>query len=169
MAWLWNYCMLWMFIKLLPWPSEIQFLDTSHQMCAVCVFLSLSLSLSLCVCVCVCVCVRGCVRGCGMCKICSASTGRWGSQGFTIVYMNHKLLCLFFVPQQLPKHRDSSFLPLYTKSFQVQFLVMFWLRASLSLSLVQPQGSPTSVHWLDLSICVWLHHLLVGPLGGQPG
>jgi hypothetical protein len=40
--------------------------------------------------------------------------------------------------------------------------------ASSSLSLVQPQWSPASVHWLGVSICLCLSQLLVGPLGGQP-
>ena len=39
---------------------------------------------------------------------------------------------------------------------------------SLVLSLIQPQGSPTSVHWLGVSICVCLGQLLVGSLRGQP-
>ena len=34
---------------------------------------------------------------------------------------------------------------------------------SFSFSLIQPQGSPASVHWLGVSI----FQLLVGPLGGQ--
>jgi hypothetical protein len=40
--------------------------------------------------------------------------------------------------------------------------------ASSSLSLIQPQGSPASVHWLGVSICVCLSHLLVEPLRKQP-
>jgi hypothetical protein len=32
--------------------------------------------------------------------------------------------------------------------------------ASFSLSLVQPQGSAASVHWLGANICLWLFHLL---------
>jgi hypothetical protein len=40
--------------------------------------------------------------------------------------------------------------------------------ASSSLSLIQPQESLISVHWLSVSICICLSQLLVGPLGGQP-
>ena len=36
-----------------------------------------------------------------------------------------------------------------------------------SLSLIQSQGPPTSVHWLGVSICICLSQLLVGPLIGQ--
>jgi hypothetical protein len=39
---------------------------------------------------------------------------------------------------------------------------------SFRLSLIQPQGSPTSVHWLCVSIFFCLGQLLVGPLRGQP-
>jgi hypothetical protein len=38
--------------------------------------------------------------------------------------------------------------------------------ASFSFSLIQPQGSAASVHWLGANICIWLFHLLVGPFGG---
>jgi hypothetical protein len=40
--------------------------------------------------------------------------------------------------------------------------------ASSSLSLIQPQVSPTSGQWLGVNICFYLSHLLVGPLRGQP-
>jgi hypothetical protein len=40
--------------------------------------------------------------------------------------------------------------------------------AASSRFLIQPQGSPTSVQWLGVSICVCLSQLLVGPLRGQP-
>jgi hypothetical protein len=37
-----------------------------------------------------------------------------------------------------------------------------------SISLIQPQESPTSVHWLSVSICICLSQLHIGPLRGQP-
>jgi hypothetical protein len=37
---------------------------------------------------------------------------------------------------------------------------------SSSFSLLQPKGSPASVHWLSVNICIWQFELLVGPLGG---
>jgi hypothetical protein len=37
---------------------------------------------------------------------------------------------------------------------------------SSSLSLLQPPGSPTSVQWLDVNICICFSQLLVGPLRG---
>jgi hypothetical protein len=40
--------------------------------------------------------------------------------------------------------------------------------ASSRLSLIQPQGSQASVHWLGLSLCPCLSYLLVGPLRGHP-
>jgi hypothetical protein len=40
--------------------------------------------------------------------------------------------------------------------------------ASSSLSLIQPQGSPASIYWLGVNICIWLFQLPVGPLGGKP-
>lgn len=40
--------------------------------------------------------------------------------------------------------------------------------SSSNLSLIQSQGSLTSVQWLGVSICICLSQLLVGPLGGQP-
>ena len=39
--------------------------------------------------------------------------------------------------------------------------------ASSNLSLIQLQGSLTSVQWLGVSICICLNQLLVGPLRGQ--
>jgi hypothetical protein len=39
--------------------------------------------------------------------------------------------------------------------------------ASSSLSLIQPQGSLTTVQWLGVSICICLSQLLVVPLIGQ--
>lgn len=40
--------------------------------------------------------------------------------------------------------------------------------ASSRPPLIQPQGSPTSVQWLGVNICIFLSQLLVEPLGGQP-
>jgi hypothetical protein len=39
--------------------------------------------------------------------------------------------------------------------------------ASSSFSLLQPQDSPASVHWLGENICIWIFQLLVGPFRGQ--
>jgi len=39
--------------------------------------------------------------------------------------------------------------------------------ASSSFSLIQPQGSAASLHWLGAHICIWLFQLLVGSFGGQ--
>ena len=39
--------------------------------------------------------------------------------------------------------------------------------SSSSFSLIQTQESPTSVHWLGVSIGICLSQLLVGPLRGQ--
>jgi len=39
--------------------------------------------------------------------------------------------------------------------------------ASSSLSIIQPQGSLTSVHWLGINICLCLSQLLVGACRGQ--
>jgi hypothetical protein len=39
--------------------------------------------------------------------------------------------------------------------------------ASFSLSLIQPQGSEASVHWLGANICIGLFQLLAGSFGGQ--
>jgi hypothetical protein len=40
--------------------------------------------------------------------------------------------------------------------------------SSSSLSLIQPQGSPTSAQWLAIGICICFSLLLVGPLEEQP-
>jgi hypothetical protein len=40
--------------------------------------------------------------------------------------------------------------------------------ASSRFSLVQPQGSLASFHWLGVSICTWLFQMLIGPIRGQP-
>jgi len=39
--------------------------------------------------------------------------------------------------------------------------------ASSSFSLIQPQGSAVSVHWLDANSYIWLFQLLVGSFRGQ--
>ena len=36
-----------------------------------------------------------------------------------------------------------------------------------NFSLIQPQGSAVSVHWLDVNICIWLFQLPVGSFRGQ--
>jgi hypothetical protein len=38
--------------------------------------------------------------------------------------------------------------------------------ASSSFSLIQPQGSRASVHWLGVNICIWFFQLLFGPFRG---
>ena len=39
---------------------------------------------------------------------------------------------------------------------EISGLPMSSSSASSSLSLIHPQGSPASLHWLDVSICIWL-------------
>jgi hypothetical protein len=55
------------------------------------------------------------------------------------------------------------------EKFQVSRLIQCWslyrtvlLLLSFCLSLIQPQWSPVSVHWLGANICIWLLQLLIG-------
>jgi hypothetical protein len=40
--------------------------------------------------------------------------------------------------------------------------------ASSIISLIQTQGPPASLNWLNVSICLCLSHLFVGPLREHP-
>jgi len=50
----------------------------------------------------------------------------------------------------------------YWSSYRVALLLSF-----LQLSLIHPQGSAASVHWLGAHICIWLFQLLVESFGEQ--
>jgi hypothetical protein len=55
-----------------------------------------------------------------------------------------------------------------SRSVETAVLPMWPLSSSTSsFSLIQPQGSPDSIHWFGVNICTWLSQLLVGPFRGQ--
>jgi hypothetical protein len=47
-------------------------------------------------------------------------------------------------------------------SYRITLLLSFF-----PPSLIQPQGSASSVHWLGANICIWLLQLFAGSFGGQ--
>jgi hypothetical protein len=90
----------------------------------------------------------------------------WGqTRQSSAVYMSGKSYQLVYAAWLVP-HCQRSWGSRLVETAGLHIRLPFsW--ASSSFSLIQPQESPASVHWLGVSICIWLFRPLVRPLRGQ--
>ena len=106
------------------------------------------------------------------------SLGRQVSQGFGVSSLTEArpgstLQYVYKEPQTISSMLSGCWLSVW-EILRVQVSWECWSSygvasslSSFSISGIQPQGSPASVQWLGVSICIYLIRLLVGPLKGQ--